>query len=62
MFRELATLVRDAPVSSLVDELRWRGPTSELAAVAERLKAPGLVQQVERLAAGRAEAEDAVPF
>ena len=62
LFRELATLVRDAPVSSLVDELRWRGPTSELAAVAERLKAPGLVQQVERLAAGRAEAEDAVPF
>ncbi len=62
LFRELATLVRDAPVSSSVDELRWRGPTSELAAVSERLNAPGLVQQVERLAAGRAEAEDAVPF
>jgi len=62
LFRELATLVRDAPVSSSVDELRWWGPAPELAAIAERLKAPGLVQQVERLATGRAEIEDAVPF
>ena len=62
LFRELATLVRDAPVTSSVDELRWLGPAPELAAIAETLKAPGLVQQVERLAAGRAEAEDEVPF
>ena len=62
LFRELATLVRDAPVSSSVDELRWRGPAPALVSIAERLKAPGLVQQVERLAAGRAEAEGAVPF
>ena len=62
LFRELATLVRDAPVSSSVDELRWWGPAPELATIAERLKAPGLVQQVERLATGRAEIEDAVPF
>ena len=62
LFRELATLVRDAPVSSSVDELRWRGPAPALTSIAERLKAPGLVQQVERLSAGRAEAEGAVPF
>ena len=62
LFRELATLVRDAPVSGSVDELRWRGPAPELAAMAERLKAPGLVQQAERLAGEWAEADDAVPF
>ena len=52
LFRQLATLVRDAPVSDSVDELRWRGPRPELAAVAERLAAPGLVAQAERVAAG----------
>lgn len=51
LFRELATLVRDAPVSGSVDELRWRGPRPELGAVAGRLAAPGLVQQAERVAA-----------
>jgi len=50
LFRQLATLVRDAPVSGSVDELRWRGPRPELAAVAGRLAAPGLVQQAERVA------------
>ena len=54
LFRELATLVRDAPVSDSVDELRWRGPRPELAAVAARLAAPGLVQQAERVAGGSA--------
>ena len=62
LFRELATLVRDAPVSGTVDELRWRGPVTELAEVADRLKAPGLVQQAERLAGRQAETEDEVPF
>ena len=50
LFRELATLVRDAPVSASVDELRWRGPRPELAAVAGRLAAPGLVHQAEKAA------------
>ena len=54
LFRQLATLVRDAPVSGSVDELRWRGPRPELAAVAARLAAPGLVQQAERVAVGSA--------
>ncbi len=52
LFRELATLVRDAPVSASVDELRWRGPRPELEAMAGRLAAPGLVQQAERAAQG----------
>lgn len=50
LFRELATLARDAPVSGSVDELRWRGPRPELGAVAGRLAAPGLVQQAEKAA------------
>ncbi|MYF05628.1 MAG: flap endonuclease [Holophagales bacterium] len=50
LFRELATLVRDAPVSGSIDELRWRGPRPELGAVAGRRAAPGLVQQAERVA------------
>ena len=62
LFREIATLVRDAPVSASVDDLKWRGPVPELGAMAERLRAPGLVQQVHRLAGERAETEDEVPF
>lgn len=30
LFRQLATLVRDAPTSASVDDLQWRGPTDEL--------------------------------
>ncbi len=62
LFREIATLVRDAPVSASVDDLKWRGPASELGAIAARLKAPGLIHQVERLAGERAETRDEVPF
>ena len=37
LFRELATLRADAPISASVDELEWRGPRADFAAVAERL-------------------------
>jgi 5'-3' exonuclease len=37
LFKTLATLRTDAPLFSDVDELRWRGPTSDFAAYAERL-------------------------
>jgi 5'-3' exonuclease len=37
LFKDLATLRSSAPVLRQVDELRWRGPTSELAAWTERL-------------------------
>ena len=62
LFRELATLVRDAPVSASVDELRWHGPTADLAAVTEHLRAPGLEQQAARLAGQKADTDSEVPF
>src|SRR5256712_1269286 len=37
LFKNLATLRTDAPLFRDVDELRWRGPTDEFAARAERL-------------------------
>src|SRR5881396_3771245 len=37
LFKNLATLRTDAPLFRSVDELRWRGPTDEFAACAERL-------------------------
>ena len=37
LFKELATLKSDAPLFANVDELRWRGPTAEFVAWAERI-------------------------
>lgn len=51
LFRRIATLDRAAPSITSVDELRWRGPTPALAAVADRLDAPDLVSRAEVLAA-----------
>jgi 5'-3' exonuclease len=50
LFRRIATVEVDAPVAASVDELRWTGATDDLAAMAERLEAPGLVARAERLA------------
>src|SRR5262249_39793566 len=36
LFKTLATLSMDAPLFRNVDEIRWRGPTSTWATVAER--------------------------
>lgn len=36
-FKDLATLRTDAPLFGDIDELRWRGPTPDFAAYAERL-------------------------
>jgi len=44
-FKELATLRTDADVFRDVDELRWRGPTTELAAWAGRLGDARLVER-----------------
>ena len=49
LFRKIATVVRDAPISRSVDELRWRGPTPEWTHVAPRIGAPNLVPRAERL-------------
>ncbi|WP_428309831.1 5'-3' exonuclease [Hydrocarboniphaga sp.] len=49
LFKQLATLVKDAPVLDDVDQLRWRGPQPSFAAVAEKID-PRLQARVERLA------------
>ena len=45
LFKDLATLRTDAALFPNVDNLRWRGPTSDFHLWAERLQAPGLVDR-----------------
>ena len=49
LFRDLATLRTDADVGS-VDDMRWRGPTAQLAAVCDRLDAGALLRRYEAVA------------
>jgi 5'-3' exonuclease len=53
LFRRIATVDTDAPVSESVDELRWTGPPdpAAFAKACTDLGAPALVQRTERLAA-----------
>jgi 5'-3' exonuclease len=55
LFRRIATLELDAPVSETVDELRWTGPPDPgaFAALCEKLGAPRLAERAARLAEGR---------
>jgi 5'-3' exonuclease len=55
LFRRIATLELDAPVSESVDELRWTGPPdpATFAALCEKLGAPRLAERAARLAEGR---------
>ena len=53
LFRTLATLRRDADITRTAEELRWTGPSPELAATGERLGAPRLLERAETLAAAR---------
>lgn len=51
LFRTLATLQPDAPVSATVDHMAWQGPGADAAAVAEDLGDDGgLLRRAERLA------------
>jgi 5'-3' exonuclease len=50
LFRTLATLQPDAPVSASVDDMAWRGPRPGFAEVAARLDAEQLVERAHRLA------------
>jgi 5'-3' exonuclease len=52
LFKNLATLRTDAPLFKTAETLRWRGPTPEFAAWAERMKSPRLLERCEK-AAGR---------
>jgi 5'-3' exonuclease len=56
LFRRIATVETDAPVSDNVDELLWTGPPDETAFVAlcERLDATRLIPRAAKLAASRA--------
>ncbi len=49
LFRQIATVVRDAPVSETVDDLRWKGPGEDWAATCEALDAPGWEGRMSRL-------------
>jgi 5'-3' exonuclease len=52
LFKTLATLRTDAPVGT-VDDWEWRGPRDDFASWCERLRAPGVAERAERLAAKR---------
>ena len=51
LFKTLATLRTDAPLFADVDELRWRGPTPQFAAMAERIGDARIAARVAGLAA-----------
>jgi len=53
LFRRLATLVEDAPVSPTVDELEWSGPAPQFSTVCEMLEDDSLVARAEALASSR---------
>ncbi len=50
LFRTLATLQPDAPVSAAVEDLEWTGPTEGFSALASSLDADRLVERADRLA------------
>jgi 5'-3' exonuclease len=54
LFKDLATLRVDRSLLDHVDDLRWRGPTADFAAVCERIDAVPVARRAERLAAARA--------
>lgn len=49
LFKDLATLRIDAPLFDDVEELRWRGPTADFAAYAEKIENARLLQRVRKL-------------
>lgn len=53
LFRRLATLVVNGPVSGTVNELKWTAPLPDLKEMCARLEAPDLLRRAESLAAAR---------
>ena len=49
LFKDLARLRTDAPLFADVDELRWRGPTADFAAVADKIGDKRLAARVAKL-------------
>ncbi|MGI9605189.1 MAG: 5'-3' exonuclease [Acidimicrobiales bacterium] len=50
LFRRIATLELDAPVSESIDEMEWTGPTTEFTAVAESIDAQSALRRITALA------------
>lgn len=53
LFRRVATVVTDGPVTGGVDDIEWRGPRPDLADVCADLDAPAVLERAERLARSR---------
>ena len=53
LFRRIATIETDAPVSASVDELEWTGPREDFLDLSQRLDASGLAERAAKLAAAR---------
>ena len=51
LYRTLATLRRDVPITEMVDELRWKGPRPEFERYSQRIQSPRLHERA--LAAAR---------
>jgi len=49
LFKRLATLCSDAELFDDVDELRWRGPTTAFAPIAEKIGAANLLRRMEKV-------------
>jgi 5'-3' exonuclease len=49
LFKDLATLRKDAPLFERIEELEWRGPRPEFEEWAERLGDPRLMERVRRM-------------
>jgi 5'-3' exonuclease len=54
LFRRIATVELDSPVSESVDELEWTGPTAGFTAIADRIGGSELIARVSTIAAERA--------
>ncbi|HEV2271953.1 MAG TPA: 5'-3' exonuclease H3TH domain-containing protein [Steroidobacteraceae bacterium] len=54
LFKNLATLRTNAPISEEVEDMRWRGPTARLAEWTERMGAPKLLARAQAAGAGLA--------
>jgi 5'-3' exonuclease len=49
LFKKLATLRTDAPLFKKVETLRWHGPTPAFAKWAKKMKAPRLLERIEKV-------------
>ena len=53
LFREIATIVYDAPTFGSLDELQWEGPGSDFTKIAKTIDATNLIERTEQIAETR---------